>query len=267
MATDIKSLKSRIKSVNSTYQLTKAMELVASAKIRGATETMNKAGEYLKAALGIVREISKETEARKSVYMKVTESGKTAIIVIAGDRGLAGGYNSNIFKLLGEYKNSEVIPIGKIACEKYQREILKVEKFNFADAKKISKKLCKGFKQGEYTGVSIVYTKFISMLTRLPEYEVVLPLKMTKDISKSDIIYEPDASFVLDRVVEEYIAAKIFGAVREGFVSELASRRLAMESAGKNASEMLDKLKLQYNRARQGTITQEITEIVAGSES
>lgn len=267
MGADIKNLKTRIKSVNSTYQLTKAMELVASAKIRGASDVMNKARMYLRATSDIVRQISKEGNSKKSVYMQNSGKGKTVVVAVAGDRGLAGGYNSNIFKLLEEEKDSEIIPIGKLICEKYRTELLKAEKFGFQDAKKISKELCQGFREGKYKRISVVYTKFLSMLARIPEYEVVLPLRMTKDKSRSDILYEPDADFILDTVIEEYVAAKIFGAVKESFVSELASRRLAMESAGKNASEMIDDLRLRYNRARQGAITQEITEIVAGSES
>lgn len=265
MGVDIKSLKSRIKSVDSTLHLTKAMGLVASAKIRGASIAMNKSREYCSSLEDTVSMLTSSSACERSSYMKSGETGKVCLIVVAGDRGLAGGYNSNIFKLAETINADEIIPIGKRACDRYGKEQLKVETYSYDDAIKASKVLCEDFKNGKYEKIGIVSTKYISMMTQNPETEWVLPLCRTEKKVVADIIYEPDEITVLEAVIEEYIAGKIVAAARESFTCEVVARRFAMDNAGKNAGEMIDNLKLEYNRARQGAITQEITEIVAGS--
>lgn len=265
MGVDIKSLKSRIKSVDSTLHLTKAMGLVASAKIRGATIAMNKSREYSGALENTVSMLAASRACEKSEYMQKGEQGKICLIVVAGDRGLAGGYNSNVFKLADSLGGNDIIPIGKRACDKYGKEQLKVETYSYEDAIILATRLCEEFKDGKYEKIGIVSTKYVSMMSQNPEVEWVLPVKKTQNKTKADIIYEPDERTVLEAVIGEYIAGKIVAAARESFACEVVARRFAMDSAGKNAGEMIDSLKLQYNRARQGAITQEITEIVAGS--
>jgi len=265
MGVDIKSLKSRIKSVDSTLHLTKAMGLVASAKIRGASISMNKSREYCSALEDTVSMLASSKSCERSEYMKSGETGKTCLIVVAGDRGLAGGYNSNIFKLAETINADKIIPIGKRACDKYGKEQLKVETYSYDDAIELANELCGEFKSGKYEKIGILSTKYISMMSQNPETEWVLPLRKTEKKSKADIIYEPDERTVLEAVIEEYIAGKIVAAARESFACEVVARRFAMDNAGKNAGEMIDSLRLEYNRARQGAITQEITEIVAGS--
>ena len=265
MGLDIKSLKSRIKSVDSTLHLTKAMGLVASAKIRGATIAMNKSRQYSKALADTVSLLASSKICEKSEYMQSSENGKVCIIVVAGDRGLAGGYNSNIFKLTDSLGDSKIIPIGKRACDRFGKEQIKVEAYSYEDAIILANRLCGEFKEGKYEKIGIVSTKYVSMMTQNPEVEWVLPVTKTEKSTKADIIYEPDERTVLEAVIGEYIAGKIVAAARESFACEVVARRFAMDSAGKNAGEMIDSLKLQYNRARQGAITQEITEIVAGS--
>lgn len=265
MGVDIKSLKSRIKSVDSTLHLTKAMGLVASAKIRGASIAMNKSREYSSALEDTVSMLASSKVCEKSEYMKSGEKGKICLIVVAGDRGLAGGYNSNIFKLADSLNGNEIIPIGKRACDKYGKEQIKVETYSYSDAISLANRLCLEFKDGKYEKIGIVSTKYISMMSQNPEIDWILPVEKTEKKSKADIIYEPDERTVLEAVIEEYIAGKIVAAARESFACEVVARRFAMDNAGKNAGEMIDSLKLQYNRARQGAITQEITEIVAGS--
>ncbi|MBQ4515973.1 MAG: ATP synthase F1 subunit gamma [Clostridia bacterium] len=265
MGVDIKSLKNRIKSVDSTLHLTKAMGLVASAKIRGATIAMGKSREYAKALDDTVSMLASAKSCEKSEYMKNGEKGKICLIAIAGDRGLAGGYNSNLFKLAEAQNADKIIPIGKRACERYGKEQVKTETFSYSDAVVLAKELCEDFKNGKYEKIGIVFTKYLSMMTQTPEIEWILPLRKTDKKSKSDIIYEPDEITVLEMVIEEYIAGKIVSAAKESFTCEVVARRFAMDNAGKNAGEMIDSLKLEYNRARQGAITQEITEIVAGS--
>lgn len=265
MATDTKRLKSRIRSIDSTLHLAKAMELVASTKIRGASEIMNKNRQYTLTIEDMIKGLAGVPECKKSVYMQKNNGGKVCTVVIAGDRGLAGGYNMNVFKLADSILADEIVPIGKRACEKYQRDILKVEDFDYKEAYKLAKELCDGFKSGKYEKIQIVSTQYVSMMTQNPEAQQILPVEMSEDKKNVSIIYEPDEITVLDALVEKYVAAKLLVAARESFVCELVARRLAMDSASKNASEMIDSLTLEYNRARQGAITQEITEIIAGS--
>ncbi len=265
MGVDIKSLKTRIKSVDSTLHLTKAMGLVASAKIRSATIAMTKSRQYSAAIDDTIAMLSSAKSCEKSEYMRAGETGKVCLIVVAGDRGLAGGYNSNIFKLAETENAEKIIAIGKRSCERYGQDIVKTEGFSYSDAIELAKTICEEFKGGMYEKVGIVSTKYVSMMTQTPEINWVLPLEKTEKKSKADIIYEPDEKTILEAVIEEYVAGNIVAAAREGFACEVIARRFAMDNAGKNASEMIEDLTLQYNRARQGAITQEITEIVAGS--
>ncbi|MBE7015933.1 MAG: ATP synthase F1 subunit gamma [Ruminococcaceae bacterium] len=265
MGVDIKSLKNRIKSVDSTLHLTKAMGLVASAKIRGATRAMMKSREYASALENTVSMLSSAKSCEKSQYMKSGKKGNICLVVVAGDRGLAGGYNSNIFKLAEAENAVKIITIGKRACDRYNGKTLRVEDFTYSDASGMAKEICKAFKDGEYEKVGIASTQYISMMTQTPRIDWVLPLEKTERKSKADIVYEPDEITILEAVMEEYIAGKLVAAAKEGFTCEVVARRFAMDSAGKNAGEMIDALSLEYNRARQGAITQEITEIVAGS--
>ena len=265
MGIDIKSLKNRIKSVESTLHLTKAMGLVASAKIRGATIAMGKSREYANALEDTVLLLASAKSCQGCEYMQNGEEGKICVIAIAGDRGLAGGYNSNIFKAVESLNADKVVPIGKRACDKYSGAQNKAEKFSYSDAIVFAKELCEDFKNGKYEKVGIVSTKYYSMMSQSVETQWILPISKTEKKSKADIIYEPDERTVLEAVIEEYIAGKIVAAAKESFACEVIARRFAMDNAGKNAGEMIDNLKLDYNRARQGAITQEITEIVAGS--
>jgi len=265
MGVDIKSLKNRIKSVDSTLHLTKAMGLVASAKIRSATIAMTKSREYSASIDDTILMLSSAKSCENSEYMRVGEKGRICLIVVAGDRGLAGGYNSNLFKLAEAENADKIIAIGKRTCERYGQDVVKTEGFSYSDGIELAKIICRDFKDGMYEKVGIVSTKYISMMTQTPEINWVLPLEKTEKKSKTDIIYEPDEKTILEAVIEEYIAGKIVAAAREAFACEVIARRFAMDNAGKNASEMIEDLTLQYNRARQGAITQEITEIVAGS--
>lgn len=265
MGVDIKSLKTRIKSVDSTLHLTKAMGLVASAKIKRATKAMNRSRQYSLAIDDTVSMLASSKACEKSPYMQKGESGKICIIVFAGDRGLAGGYNANIFRLAESVEADEIYAVGKRASDRYAKETVMVEDFSYSDAIALSRKLAGDFKSGKYEKIGIVSTKYISMMTQTPEIDWVLPLEKTGKNMKADVLFEPDERTVLEAVIEEYLAAKLVALARESFTCEVVARRFAMDNAGKNAQEMIDGLKLEYNRARQGAITQEITEIVAGS--
>lgn len=266
MGADTKSLRTRIKSVDSTLHLTTAMGLVASSKIRSASDFMQKGRQYVSAVEETVDLLTSSNECRKSPYMRIKESSQiTKIIVIAGDRGLAGGYNANVFRLASEFSNAEIIPIGKRAYDRFGGKYYSSEYFTLKDAYDLSSDLCSQFVKEEFDKLGIISTKYVSMMTQEAQITWVLPL--TNSVKKKNIglIFEPDEITVLNSVVPEYVSGLLMGAVRESFASEVAARRMAMDSAGKNAQQMIDDLQLEYNRARQGAITQEITEIVAGS--
>ena len=161
MGADIKSLRIRIKSVDSTLHLTKAMGLVASSKIRGATAAMLKSRDYSSALGVIVSQLSACAECKKSPFIAGNASDKVKLIVIAGDRGLAGGYNANVFREAAKYPDAEFIPIGKRACERYSAEVNSSEKYPSADAYNLAKKLCTEFKNGEFGKLGIISTHYV----------------------------------------------------------------------------------------------------------
>ncbi len=264
MGADIKSLRTRIKSVDSTLHLTKAMGLVASSKMRRANEAMSQSRQYAAALEDTMNALCVSPECRKSPYMNKHE-GVTRLIVIAGDRGLAGGYNNNIFRLLRDYPDAQIIAIGKRACERYAQSVVSSETFSAEDARHLAAEQCAAFAAGDFARLGIVYTEYISMMTQNARIEWVLPLESAAETRAVGTVFEPDERAILDAAVPLYVAGRLIAALRESFASEVAARRMAMDSAGKNAQTMIDELQLEYNRARQSAITQEITEIVAGA--
>ncbi len=265
MAGNTKALRVRIKSVSSTLQLTKAMGLVASSKIRRANEAMQQGRDYASALQQTVGLLTADRECLKSPYMQQRDTQRTRLLVIAGDRGLAGGYNANVFRLAAQYPEAEILPIGKRACERFGKPVVSSEHFSFEDAAAMADSLCADFAAGEYDRFGILSTDYRSVLVQEPVIRWLLPLRKSEQQNTAGIVFEPDELTVLDNVVREYVAGMITVCARESFASEVAARRMAMDSAGKNAKQMIDELQLEYNRARQGAITQEITEIVAGS--
>lgn len=265
MGADVKILRNRIKSVDSTLHLTKAMGLVASSKMRRALKNMMSMREYASSVENAVKILTRSPECRKSPYMQKRDTGVTKLIVIAGDRGLAGGYNANVFKLAKEYPQAQLIPIGKRICDKLDMPVVSSENFTYAEAASMARELCEGFRNGEYDRLGIITTKYVSMLTQEAMLKWILPLESDNGTSSGSVIFEPDESTVLSMITQQYVSSAILREVRESYASENAARKNAMDSAGKNAQEMVDDLTVKYNRARQGFITQEITEIVAGA--
>ena len=267
MGSDIKSLRIRIRSVDSTLHLTKAMGLVAASKIRRATRTMNQSREYAGAMDDVVSVLRSSPECERTKYAQPTGQG-TRLIVIAGDRGLAGGYNANVFRLAASVPDAEVIPIGKRACDRWGKPAVSSEKFTAAEAKKLADELCRDYLDGKFGKLGILYTRYHSMMSQEATLLWVLPLeKKEKDTDSAQAapVFEPNEQTVLNAAVPTYVSGLLTACIRESYACEVAARRMAMDSAGKNAQEMIDNLQLQYNRARQSAITQEITEIVAGS--
>ena len=282
MAANMKAVKLRIKSVQSTMQITKAMELVASSKLRKAKERAEVCRPYFETMQQSLVDIAQGNTDFSSVYARESGNEKRCYVLIAGDRGLAGGYNTNLFKCLEAASLNQdflVLPIGKKAVEYSKRNGFacvtesfgEIADVSVADCFEMANLLCGEFKKGEFGHIDLCYTKFVSMLSQQPSAIPVLPLKDLTDKQDTKsirnlILYEPDASEVFDAIVPEYLAGLIYGAVCESVASELAARRTAMEAATNNAEEMIEKLNLHYNRARQASITQEITEIVGGAE-
>lgn len=261
---DTKALRGRIKSARSTLHLTKAMELVASSKIRRANEMMYNAREYAAAFTPVIHTLTTCKDCEKSVFMQKRDTDTTRLLVIAGDRGMAGGYNANIFRLVAAFPTAQITPIGKRAGERFDRQSIACESFSVQDAASLSQKLCADFAAGLFNRLGIVYTKYVSMVTQEATVQWVLPLR-TSASTLAGVIFEPEEAQVLLQVVPMYVTAQITAAVKESFASEVAARRMAMHAAGKNAQQMVDTLQQAYNRVRQSAITQEITEIVAGS--
>jgi len=274
VASNAKQLKNRIRSVDSTMHITKAMELVASSKLRRATTQMDAARPYFSAMLAAMSKLA----LADSVYSAKREVKKTCYVVIAGDRGLAGGYNSNIYKLMKSQtdgKDAVVIPIGKRAADhadrrgyESQKKYMSVENMTLSQCAEIGCIIRDMYAAGDVDEVYIIYTKYNSMLSYEPTVKKILPLEKSDDAGSGGLVlFEPSTEAVLEAVMPEYISGIVCGAVRESFASELSARRTAMDNASKNASEMIENLELKYNRARQSAITQEITEIIGGSNA
>ena len=273
-----KEIKTRIRSMASTKQITKAMEMVAASKLRRAQAQALSTRPYFQTLKDTIDDILASNRDFSSAYLQQRPVKKTVYVVIAGDRGLVGGYNSNILKMLAsemEEQNAVVLPIGKKAVEFFKNRKIPMLTENYCQAASVSlgdcfsiaKKLCKQFLNGEFDCVSLAYTQFVSVLSQVPQMVDLLPLKYTGQdkVSGSDILYEPDSETVFDTIIPEYFGGILYGALCEIRASEQAARRTAMDAATQNAQEMIDDLSLQFNRARQAAITQEITEIVAGS--
>ncbi len=274
-------IKARIKSVRGTMQITKAMELVATSKLRRAKEKVEKSRpffETLREAIGL---IESSAEAKNSPWSCEREISRTLYVVIAGDRGLAGGYNANIFRLAASLAvggEAVYLPIGKKALEYYKHRNMPIYSSSFGyvseigvgDSLAMAEILCRGYLNGEFDSVKIVYTHFSSMISQTPMSETLLPLSIDCEGGKTaekDPVWEGEPEEILASIVPEYLGGVIYSAICEALASESGARRMAMNSANKNAEEMIDALMLGYNRARQAVITQEITEIVSGAEA
>ena len=273
-----KEIKNRIRSMESTKQITKAMEMVAASKLRRAQAQILSSRPYFEILHSTIQDIVRDTKDLSSPYLQAREGKKVMYIVIAGDRGLAGGYNSNILKMVVsqmEGVEATVLPIGKKAMDYFRSHDGKIltdaygqaEDISVGDCFTISKLLCKEYLEGRADKIVLAYTQFQSVLSQTAMTMQMLPLaaEVPANGKPSGIEYEPDGQTVLSAIIPEYLGGIFYGALCESRASEQAARRTAMDSATQNAEEMIENLSLQFNRARQAAITQEITEIVAGS--
>jgi F-type H+-transporting ATPase subunit gamma len=276
MSGNAKAIRTRIKSVESTMHITRAMQLVASSKMRRATDRMEGSRYFFDA----VSEAFCDLAAGKSSspYLTVRPVKRSLCIVLAGDRGLAGGYNANVFREAKELladKNPTILAIGRRACDHFEHhgsamtaQYPSLEKLTLTDCVKIGEQVRDLFLTGEVDEVHLIYTEYVSALSQVTKSKQLLPVLPPENALPRQALteYEPSAGAVLNAIIPQYITGILWGALCMSFASELASRRNAMDSATKNASDMIDRLSLSYNRARQSAITQEITEIVAGAE-
>lgn len=273
-----KEIKTRIRSMESTKQITKAMEMVAASKLRHAQARVQNSRPYFQILHQTIQNIVNTNSEFTSAYLTTRPVKQSVYIVIAGDRGLAGGYNSNVLKLAQanmEGKDVTVLPIGKKALDHFRfhkanvltEQYAQAADVNIGDCFGVAKQICNAYLKGEFDEVCLCYTDFVSVLSQTPVVMPLLPLSAenAEESSQSDILYEPGSEEVFSAIVPEYVGGILYGALCESRAAEQAARRTAMDAATQNADEMIAELSLKFNQARQAAITQEITEIVAGS--
>ncbi|RQV97084.1 ATP synthase F1 subunit gamma [bacterium] len=280
----LKIIKRRISSVKSTQQVTKVMKMVAAAKLRRAQEDILRARPYALELRRVIHELSGRIDRSTHPLLALRAPEQVAIVVVTGDRGLAGGFNANILKksreLIEQHKTSDVrlITVGKKGTEFFDRRganitARKINFFNqmtFADAVDLGDKVISRYvAEVNIDRVLLVYNEFKSVLQQQVVVEQLLPIEPTEEemaAAASDLIYEPSEMEILDSVLPRFVKIQLWRVLLESYSAEMAARMTAMENATKNASELIDSLTLSYNNARQAAITGEILEIVAGAE-
>lgn len=282
---NMKAIKRRIKSVESTMQITKAMELVASSKLRHAKERAEQAVPFFNLLYETMSEVASEAVGFHSPYTEERENGAALLVVMAGDRGLAGGFNINVFRLADarikelEAAGREVIlmTVGKKASEHYSKFPNRIlgtfdnvaEKMTTYTALHMAEHIVHLFDQGHLSMVEVFFTNMVSPLTQEARQMQVIPVpNLERNPGVQSLTnYEPSPEAVFNSLIPQYLAGILYCSVVDTYASEQAARRMAMENATDNAQEMIDDLSLKYNRARQASITQELTEIVSGANA
>ena len=274
-----RDIKTRIRSMESTRQVTRAMETVAASKLRHAQARFNAARPYFEILRDTFDGIAESSRDLRSPYLMPRTGSRTLLIVIAGDRGMAGGYNSNVLKLaasLMDGREMTVLPIGRKALDHFRSMNVPLLTEAYAEAAKVdigdcftaAQSLSNAYLSGDFDEIHVVYTNCVSVLIQTAASLRLLPLvrerKEKKQGSRHFTVYEPNAGEVFASIVPEYLGGILYGVLSESLCAEQAARRTAMDSATSNAEEMISGLRQTYNRARQAAITQEITEIVAG---
>ena len=279
----MRSIKRRKGSIQSTQQITKAMKLVSTVKLQRAKGRAEKSKSYFECMYATVKSVLAKSGNIEHPYLKSGSSKKKAVIVITSNRGLAGGYNSNVIKLItkGDFHKEDVVvyAIGSKGRDYLSRHGYQIggdysdviEEPIYADAMRISDDLLKAFAEGEIGEIYLAYTAFKNTVSHIPTLLKLLPVDTDGiedvDGDKALMNFEQDEEEALNMLIPKYITSLIYGGMVEAVASENGARMQAMDSARSNAEEMIEKLSLQYNRARQGSITQELTEIIAGAEA
>ena len=273
----MKDIKLRIRSVESTKQITNAMQLVASSKIRKARQRMEQTRPYMRISQQVIADIASHNLDEQPPFFCEQAGEEKCVVVIAGDRGLAGHYNAAVFKLADELIDEKtwVLPVGKKALDRYTHrgcrllsdKYARTEQVKGTECREMADLLIERFLSGQCAKVTLVSTTLLSALVQDAVVTTLLPVTPDSDAKHaSQMIMEPDPATILAAVMPDYLAGQLYAAICDAFASEVSARRNAMDSATKNAQKMIDELSLHYNRARQSSITQEITEIVAGAE-
>jgi len=287
-------LKKRIKSVKSTQKITKAMKMVAAAKLRKAQENAEKGRPYSKKMQNIILNLTKSISDPENAPKLLVGTGKDQVylcVVLTADRGLCGGFNSNICKLaknnfkklLSEGKEIKIITVGSKGLDQIKREYGKyvIKKLNFKNKKQISfneaeivgKEIIELFNKDEFDKCIIFYNNFKNVITQIPQAQQIIPAEKIesndKDKTEEKFSYEfePDEDEILEDLLPKNISTQVFKALLENAASEQGSRMTAMDNATRNAGDLVDKLTINYNRSRQASITKELIEIISGAES
>ena len=284
-------LKKRIASVKSTQKITKAMKMVAAAKLRRAQESAEKGRPYSEKMNNIILNLSNGISDKENAPKLLSGSGNNKIhlcVVMTSDRGLCGGFNSNIIKkaksyfakLVEEGKDLKIITVGSKGNDQLKRaysdKIIANISFkeskhaNYFDAEKVGKMVIEKFEAEEFDVCTIFYNQFKNVITQIPQAQQIIPLNVEnseEDKSEDSYEFEPDEDEILSNLLPKNISTQIFKAMLENSASEQGSRMSAMDNATRNAGEMVDKLTIEYNRSRQAAITKELIEIISGAES
>ncbi|MFW6265933.1 MAG: ATP synthase F1 subunit gamma [Halanaerobiales bacterium] len=279
----MRDIKRRINSVQNTKKITRAMKMVAGAKLRRAQEKAENARPFFKKTRQILLDVEQYTRNAEHPLLDEREGNKNLYILVTGDRGLCGPYNSRVIDALKEEMGSEeevkLLTIGQKGRDYFARrnyeiisEYIQIDDYpDFRFARKISNEVISLFKEEVVDSVNLVYTHFESALSQevqiIPLLPVEAPEKREEDKTQVEYLYEPSPDEVLDIMLPQYVNNVLYAALLESKASEFGSRMTAMDSATENAAEMIDELTLSYNRARQAEITKEITEIVSGAEA
>ena len=282
----MRDIKRRKGSIQSTQQITKAMKLVSTVKLQRAKQRAEQSKAYFNCMYETVTSMLARTGGLNHPYLRAGQSGKKAVVVITSNRGLAGGYNSNIIKLItkGDFRKEdlEIYAIGKKGKDALQRggyHIVAddpdiIEEPSYVDAMAITDQLLKSYADGEVGEIYLAYTGFKNTVVHVPTLLKLLPVEVPKEGegaqsagSRAMMNFEPEDEEALNMIIPKYVTSLIYGGLVEAAASENGARMQAMDSATSNAEEMIDQLSLMYNRARQGSITQELTEIIAGANA
>lgn len=283
-------LKKRIKSVKSTQKITKAMKMVAAAKLRRAQESAEKGRPFSEKMNNVILNLSTSISDKDNASKFLVGTGKDTThlcVVITADRGLCGGFNTNICrkaknyfeKILKEGKILKIFTVGSKGHDQLKRMYGKyiIEKMNFKGLKKITYKeaedtgkiIIKLFNESQFDVCKIFYNRFKNVITQIPQEQQIVPIEKQKEVKISDNFYEfePEENEILDDLLPKNISTQIFKAFLENAASEQGSRMTAMDNATRNAEDLVDKLTINYNRSRQAAITKELIEIISGAES
>ncbi|GAB7055753.1 F0F1 ATP synthase subunit gamma [Paenibacillus sp. YK5] len=279
----MREIKRSIKSKQSTKQITRAMEMVAAAKLRRAQEAAESARPYADKMKEVIASIAAGTKGVTHPMLQTREIKRTGYLVITSDRGLAGGYNANVLRkvmavIKEKHKSTSeyaIFVIGRKGRDFFQRRNIPIveevtglpDSPQFSDIKSVAASAVANFENGAYDELYLVYNEFKNAITQIPQVKRLLPLEEVNSDSVANYEYEPSAEGVLEVLLPKYAETLIYSAVLDGKASEFGARMTAMNNATKNATKMIATLTLQYNRARQASITQEISEIVAGANA